>query len=191
MREWTEVERWLSSWGLPAQSWKLEVTSQNPCKKSSILNTPVTSALNGAETGGSLEHAGFWWGRENTSPRFRERPCLKELGREWERTTFGALFWPLMYTPRHMHPYYIHTHSNTFRCVYVNTPTCAGAHTHTFFYKEKRFLYHDKSYAWITLSLYISFVRYFVIATRQKTNTRSIQYPTFQNNGIASRPWHF
>lgn len=138
MREWTEVERWLSSWVLPAQSWKLEVTSQNPCKKPSTLNTPVTSALNGAETGGSLEHAGFWWGRENASPRFRERPCLKEVGREWERRTFGALFWPLKYARRHMHPYYIHTHSNTFRCVYVHTPTQARARTHTPFSKKKK-----------------------------------------------------
>lgn len=55
----------------------------------------ATQALRRAETGALLKLAGFQPSRESVSPGFRERPCLKEKDRAWQRSALNVLAWLL------------------------------------------------------------------------------------------------
>lgn len=73
-REGNEQSRALS-----AQSWGLEFKSKHPCSNPGLPRMPVTLTVGEAETGGSLEIAGFLPSQENVSHYF------KAVGGERER----------------------------------------------------------------------------------------------------------
>lgn len=102
---------------------------------------------------------------------------------------FNALFWPLSIHIG-MCTHTTRTHSNAFRYVCMDRHAHPYTHKYVNLFLIKSLLYPAEltlqTWALITLSLYISFVRHFVIATRQIANTTSVQHPTFQNNAVSS-----
>lgn len=72
---------WLKA--LAAQTWVPEFSSQQSLSKLSVPCLPVTLSSMREETGRFVGLAGFQPSQGSTSPKFRERPCLKEVGREY------------------------------------------------------------------------------------------------------------
>lgn len=72
-----------------------------PGTKPDVPHISINPDIMGTEAGGLLKLAGFQTSQENSSSRFRESSCLKEIGRVIEDPRLPLL--ASLYTHRHIH----------------------------------------------------------------------------------------
>lgn len=101
------MARWVRVLG--AQSWRSEFRSQNPHNKPNVLLITL-----GREPTGWPGTADFQFCWNNGSPRFREKPCLKEIDQESDRRDLTHS------SSLHVHTVQAHTHTHTWLRDFLN-----------------------------------------------------------------------